>query len=91
MGVNSFLFFGGGEKSRFFLLESTPSHADTRTRFVDQRSPQPPEEGVLGRQTHANRHCDSRTESAHSAHSVKIIWVMLDPPGGGGQGSLTKI
>ena len=39
--------------------------------FFDQSSPQPPEGGVSRCHTHTNQHCNSMTESAQWANSVK--------------------
>ena len=48
-----------------------------RNMFFDQRSPQPPEEGVLRRhkQTHRqkDRHCDSMTIQAQWGESMKTF------------------
>ena len=52
------------------------SQPNIRNKFYDQRSPQPPEEGVSRRhkQTHTqtDAHCNSMTESAQWADSVNI-------------------
>ena len=71
-GSGCFVLTRVGEGVGCKKIKIVTSQPTIRNMFLDQRSQQTPEEGVLRRHTHTNRHCNFMTESGQWANSVKI-------------------